>query len=60
MRFQKSAHTSWFGMRAKGAATCGIVRRTVMTQDGKVVGSPGYGKITPGTASSRWFSNSVS
>lgn len=53
MRFQKSAHTSWFGMRAKGAATCGIVRRTVMTQDGKVVGSPGYGKITPGTASSR-------
>jgi len=46
----KSAHTSWVGMRTKGAATYGIVRGTVVMQDGKVVGAPGYGKFTPGTA----------
>ena len=46
----RSAHTSWVGMRTKGAATYGIVRGTVVMQDGKVVGSPGYGQFTPGTA----------
>jgi dihydroorotase len=46
----KSAHTSWVGMRTKGAATYGIVRGTTVMRDGKVVGSPGYGQFTPGTA----------
>ena len=46
----KSAHTSWVGMRTRGAATHGIVRGTVVMRDGKVIGSPGYGQFTPGTA----------
>jgi hypothetical protein len=37
-------------MRTKGAASYGIVRGNVVMQDGKVVGSPGYGRFTPGTA----------
>jgi len=52
----KSGHTSWVGMRTRGAASYGIVRGTVVMQDGKVVGSPGYGKFTPGTAASRSIS----
>jgi dihydroorotase len=37
-------------MRTKGAASHGIVRGTIVMRDGKVVGSPGYGQFTPGTA----------
>ena len=55
----KSAHTSWVGMRTKGAATYGIVRGTVVMQGGKVVGSPGYGKFTPGTAAARSISTTA-
>jgi dihydroorotase len=46
----KSGHTSWVGMRTKGAASYGIVRGSIVMRDGKVTGSPGYGKFTPGAA----------
>jgi dihydroorotase len=37
-------------MRTKGAASYGIVRGSIVMRDGKVTGSPGYGKFTPGAA----------
>jgi dihydroorotase len=46
----KAGHTSWEGMRAKGAATHTIVRGKVVAQDGKLVGERGYGRFVPGTA----------
>lgn len=46
----KSGHTSWEGMRAKGAATHTIVRGKVVAKDGKIVGEQGYGRFVPGTA----------
>jgi dihydroorotase (multifunctional complex type) len=45
----KSAHTSWEGMRAKGAPVWTIVRGGIVMRDGKVVGEPGHGRFTPGT-----------
>jgi dihydroorotase len=46
----RSGHTSWVGMTAKGMAVWGIVRGSVVMQDGRVVGEPGYGRFMPGTA----------
>jgi dihydroorotase len=46
----RCGHTSWEGMRAKGAATHGIVRGKVVMRGGKVVGEQGYGKFVAGTA----------
>lgn len=47
----RTGMTSWVGMGTTGAPTHTIVRGRVVMQDGKVVGDAGYGRFTPGTAS---------
>lgn len=48
--YSKTGYTVWEGMHAKGAAVFTIVRGETVMKDGKVVGAPGYGRFTPGTA----------
>lgn len=42
--------TSWVGFKTKGAPVFTIVRGETVMEDGKIVGEPGYGRFTPGTA----------
>ncbi len=44
----RSAHTSWEGMHVRGMPVATIVRGNVVMEDGKIHGSPGYGRFTPG------------
>jgi len=44
----KCGWTSWDGYKVKGMPVYTIVRGTVVMENGKVVGKPGYGKFVPG------------
>lgn len=44
----KCGWTSWDGYKFKGMPVYTIVRGTVVMENGKVVGKPGYGKFVPG------------
>ena len=46
----KVGFTTWEGIVTRGAAVYTIVRGAVVMKDGEVVGSPGYGRFTPGVA----------
>jgi dihydroorotase-like cyclic amidohydrolase len=46
----KSGHSSWEGMSGQGLPKMTIVRGAVVAKDGKLVGSPGYGRFVSGTA----------
>ena len=48
----RTGFTSWVGLKAKGAAVGTIVRGRPVMSDGKILGEPGYGRFTPGTAAS--------
>lgn len=46
----RTGFTSWVGYRARGAPIFTIVRGKIIMRGGEVVGEPGYGRFTPGTA----------
>lgn len=44
----KSGWTNWNGYKVKGTPVYTIVRGTIVMEQGKVIGEPGYGKFVPG------------
>jgi len=47
----KSGWTNWDGYKVKGIPVYTIVRGTVVMENGKVIGKPGFGKLVTGPLS---------